>query len=964
MRTTKRFLVATTWVRPVVTAVLIGWLAPAATFAQGTQGTFVGTVTDATGAVLPGVTISASGPALLVPQVSATSDAAGLYRIGELPPGLYKVTFELSGFQRVIRDELRLNAGFTARIDAQLKIGAIEESITVSGATPVVDIASTTRTQTFARETLDNVPTSKTMADILAMTPGMRTQLDVGGTNLGNLGMAGANYGVVGQGTPLIEGIDSRHRNGGGSTFFFDYQSLEEINVQAVGAGADVGQPGTAFVAIVKSGGNQFHGAYMAAGQQDWLQGSNVDDALRAQGVRDGASSFNYYYDVSGDLGGRIIRDKLWFYTAYRDTKRDTNVIGYAKEPGPDLKYGTADDVAGTYKVRIPAFSAKTTYQIDQRYKVIGFYHKDTKHEPERGGNINTPFEATFNYKFDPTIYKAEFQGVPSSRVSFNFVAGWRGYTANWLFQDGVDRPGNPRRYDRTTLLNTGPANYYYSYVGADQYTGNMSMFPNEFLGGHHEFKVGFSLVDDGTPQDYPDYASGNYRLIYDNGRPAEIETYNRPVTGVEAKQVEFAIYGQDKWQIGRLSVNMGIRYDRFHNYSPASTKPQGAFGSTGSFPQLELGTWNAFNPRLGVVYDLFGNAKAVVKGHYNRFAQRIAPDAAWDFNPNYLQTVTYRWSDPNGNNDYNPGEVNLALNGPDYLNSVGGNANILNPDLELELMHEASLSFERELMPNVGFRAMYVYKRIDNRIEVVNVARPLSAWSVPITRRDPGNDGVYNTTDDGGTVTMLDFVDAYRGSAFVKNQQLNSSSPVPYHTIELATMKRPSQGWDMMCSALLTTNNDPGRQMPSSPNDQLVYNLGENRDWVWSYKANATYRAPWQINLGAAYVGQRSLPTSRTYVFRATDTVGGTPIRNAGTITLRLDPMGSQRLAAQHVVNLRASRGFKLGSTELKLALDVYNALNANPATSQTFVAGPTFARVNEILPPRVARIGVEYRF
>ena len=237
-------------------------LGPGTSWAQtATLGTFIGKVVDQTGATLPGVNVTANGPALLVPQVSAVTDQDGDYRIGELPPGVYRLTFELSGFQRLVRDDLRLTLGFTARIDAKLSLGSLEESITVSGAAPVVDVRSTTRTETFVRETLDNVPTSKTMADILAMTPGMRTQLDVGGTNLGNLGMAGANYGVAGQGTPLIEGIDSRHRNGGGSTFFFDFQSLESMNVQAVGAGADVGQPGTAFVAIVKSGGNEFMGA-------------------------------------------------------------------------------------------------------------------------------------------------------------------------------------------------------------------------------------------------------------------------------------------------------------------------------------------------------------------------------------------------------------------------------------------------------------------------------------------------------------------------------------------------------------------------------------------------------------------------------------------------------------------------------------------------------------------------------
>jgi len=264
-----------------------------------------------------------------------------------------------------------------------------------------------------------------------------------------------------------------------------------------------------------------------------------------------------------------------------------------------------------------------------------------------------------------------------------------------------------------------------------------------------------------------------------------------------------------------------------------------------------------------------------------------------------------------------------------------------------------------------VGARVMYVYKRIDGRHEVVNIRRPFSAWNIPITRRDPGPDGVYNTGDDGGALTLYDFDAAYRGSAFVGNQTLNSPNPVPYHTIEFATMKRPTSGWDVAFSALLTKFNDPGRQIPSSPNDLLLHAAGENRSWNWSYKANGTYRAPYRIQLGFAYVGQRSLPTARTYQFRATDAVGGTPIRNAGTITLLMEPNGTQRLPAQHVVNLRAARGFSLfRSSELKLTFDVYNALNENPATIQSFVSGPNYGRITEILPPRVARIGVEYRF
>ena len=282
-----------------------------------------GRVTDETAGAMPGVTVAGRSPALQLPTVSVVTDANGEYQIKSLPPGRYELRYELAGFQAVVRQNIELNAGFDAKLDITLKVGSMEESVTVTGQGPVIDVTSTKISSNLTRETLDVIPTSKSLAESIALAPGVRYSgaIDVGGNRTASFGDGGTNFGSTQQ-SPFLEGVNVRLFEGG-SQAYMDQRSLEEIQVNAVGNDAEVGPPGIAWNGIVKAGGNQFHGLGSGEFQRPELQSNNVDAGLRAKGVDPVGNGILYYWDLSGSLGGRLIKDRLWFFTAERHIRRD-----------------------------------------------------------------------------------------------------------------------------------------------------------------------------------------------------------------------------------------------------------------------------------------------------------------------------------------------------------------------------------------------------------------------------------------------------------------------------------------------------------------------------------------------------------------------------------------------------------------------------------------------------------------
>src|SRR5581483_7961058 len=345
----------------VILALFIVLACSAAATAQ--DASIFGSVADESGAVLPGVTVTATSPSLQVHEVTTITDEHGAYRLTSLPIGTYDVTYTLSGFQAVNRQGLRLTTGFSAKVDVTLKIGSIAESVTVSGASPVVDVKSTTTATELTRETLELTPTSRNgLIALMAQAPGVRPNLDVGGSSINSVPSFHA-FGQDGESWQTLEGIVTvSPKQGTQSGNYWDYASLEETRVQTVGSDADVPNRGIYLDLRVKSGGNDFHGDGYWALTNHHLQSDNIDSALAAQGIKSGNPVENRD-DYSGDLGGRIVRDKLWFYYGTRRRDETDDIINAFKPDGSAAE----QDFMQVFS------TAKVSWQPNKSNRVVGF---------------------------------------------------------------------------------------------------------------------------------------------------------------------------------------------------------------------------------------------------------------------------------------------------------------------------------------------------------------------------------------------------------------------------------------------------------------------------------------------------------------------------------------------------------------------------------------------------------------
>ena len=933
--------------------------------------TLNGTVTDRTGGAVPGVTVTLTSPALQVGQMVTVTGSDGTYRFVDLPAGLYNARFELTGFKPVIREGLRLTVGFVARIDAVLELGGIEEAVTVSGQSPVVDVTSTSASVAFTRETLEAVPRGRDLQNVFAMAPGVTQPIpDVGGSNMANR-VNISSYGVAAQPKLQVEGMNVTLGADQSAGVYFMDNTLEDVQIKTSGADAEVSVPGISFVGVLKSGGNEFHGIYSGAWETPTLQADNLDAGLQAQGLS-ATSPLKSYYDWSADLGGRIVRDKLWFYLAQSRQKRAQGTLGFVSGPGPDGKYLTGDDPPADFHSQLDQTTAKLSFQTSKRTRLVYAIQRDIKREPENGGGRFVPLESTRDYTVPHSIQKGEIQSSLTDRTLVNVVAGYVGYLTDYDAARSFGRVDAPPRRDLETGLSTGshplhqvkPRKRY-------QADGGVSFFPARSVLGSHEIKAGGNIYLDYTTDAYENNLSGNYILQTDriggvSGTPSQIVFYNTPSVPLDRENI-YAAYVKDTWRITQnLTVNAGVRWERQHSFLPAQSRDAARDAATvfpaGTFPYTEIGTWTRAVPRLGVAWNLGG--KSVVKASVGQYNYIFGDTFGDQYNPNATGTATFRWRDLNGDKLYQPGEVNLGVNGPDFISITAAKNALINPDLRQPTTWEATASFERELAPNLGVRAMYVDRTLIDYFSGTgpNILRPYSVYNVPITRRDPGPDGTLGTSDDAGRVTFYDYSAAYRGAAFVATQLVNSSEADRYRTMEFTVTRRSAGRWSAQVSYFVTKNHRLIQQTVNSPNDEF---FPFDDTWNWAGIVTGTYRLPYDVSLSGFFQSKSGLYGQRTNLFRQVDPDGGTPIAQLSTVTLRMEPFGSEQLAAQNILSLRSSKEFRIGGgRRLSIDFDVYNVLNTNAPLSATFASGPTFGYVTNVIPARIAKLGARFRF
>jgi hypothetical protein len=948
----------------VVMAAVIGFVqfgvARPAWAQSGALGNIMGKAADETGGVLPGVTVTATSPALQVPSVQAVSDAEGNYRLRDLPaPGRYRVVFELAGFQSIAFEDVNLTAGFTARVDASMKVSTISETVQVSGQSPVVDTVSVAGVSSINIERLEATPLGLGIQNLLPMAAGVSLQgpPDVGDSQLANRQRI-VTYGVALTPTLDFEGINSTTAHQGNTALYLDFYQVEEASFKTSGNNADVAFGGVHQQMIMKSGGNQFHGSTEGDYENKRWQSNNVTSALKAQNFSI-TNPTTRYYDGNGDLGGFIVKNKLWFYGGASKQEIDQLQIGYVAGPNAAGCWTCGDAPPGRVIRILKQQYSKFSWQAAQATKVIGTFVHAEKVTPFFGFSATTP-EPTTRVQSQPTrTWKIGLQHTPSNKMFVDTAFGFCCYWTHYTPQPGTAVAGNAPSTENTTGILTGPLGNIPGTV-SERLQARSSV---SYVTRNHNIKVGSDFTwerqDSTNPKEYP---SGSYTLFFTRGVPNEIRTYNLPVEPIDRLYSQ-AAYITDTWTRNRVTLSYGLRWERYHNFYPDQHKEPGQFSVAQDIPGADVLTWRDVVPRIGMNWDATGDGKTSVKAFFGIFGDTMGADFSQTYNPNSIITTRYRWSgpcvvtpyknvsfnSPNTSCDFLPGSVNFSTTGPDYISASGGVNTLPNPDLKQNKNYETSLRLDRQLVANTGVGIAYVYHRHTNWYDTgtVNVGRPYAVWTVPVVLTDPF---------DGKPVTLYTYPSTYAGAAFNQNQVQNAASDRPdtYHSIELTANKRFSRKWNMSASYWTTKTHQWIRGTPTSPNDDR---FAINDTWAWEARADANYRLPYDVNTSINIRAASGAKGQRTQTFSDSRLL-------QGTVTLRMEEFGAQHGPIVPVTSFRLAKKFRAAERyAVDVNFSVFNLINSSAAISTSYLSG-TFGRITDIMAPRVARIGAEFSF
>jgi Carboxypeptidase regulatory-like domain len=816
--------------RVVKTFLVLAWLVliSSSAFAQqGVRASITGVVKDTSGAVLPGVTVEAASPALIEKTRSAISDGTGQYRIIDLPPGTYTVTFALTGFSGVKREGIELSGSFVATINADMKVGAVEETVTVTGATPIVDVQSVRRQTILSNEVLTTVPTARSWAATAVLIPGITIQA---GTSADiqitpQMTVFGGAGGRANEGRMQVDGLNTGAAlNGGGvSTYVADISNAQEVVTTTSGGLGEAEVGGPTLSIVPKSGGNTVKGQVYLSGVSSGMVGSNYQKVpgFSVPGV------LLSQWDYTGGVGGPIFKDRLWYYGTLRDEGQHRTIPGIYPNlnAGDATKFNYLPDTSrqaqGAESFQLA--SIRLTTQITPRNKFN--YHQDfqwpcngaaftssgdacrvQKNASEvvgaigLGGLTATTSPETTGYLGGTLVKNSQFTWSSPVTNRLLLEAGLGSYRAAW---GPFEAPGNPTRgLARITELGAQTINGVAIAAGLNYRSANWAQDwdnPNtwrasaSYVTGAHNFKFGY--IGGYLVEDIENHGNDlNLAYTYVGGRPSSLTQSLRVF--VQSDRVRYdALYGQDQWTLGRVTLQGALRFDHAWSYSPDQTIGVTNFLSSPlSFPRTDGVNYKDISPRAGVAWDLFGNGKTAIKVNVGRYE-----DPASNLNNNYsisnpiarIATTSIRtWND----NFFGPGDPRSNNNIPDcnlQVQTVSGECLASNAQtfgtsavttaaIDSKLINgwgirpndwQIGVSVQQQLAPRVSVEVGYFRRWLGNFTATDNLAVTASDFTpfsmpAPSDPRLPGGggyavDGLFNVVSTKFGQTSNSITDA-----------------------------------------------------------------------------------------------------------------------------------------------------------------------------------------------------------
>ncbi len=985
------------WRQSIVSATGIVLIVPALAAAQATS--IAGVARDATGAVLPGVSVEAASPALIERVRAASTDDQGQYKIIELRPGTYTVTFTLTGFSTVVHEDIDLPAGFTATVNADMRVGGLEESVTVSGQTSTVDVQNVRSQTVLSNSVLDNLPSQRSPQSFVPYIPGV-----VGG--LGDIGRDTASLAIhggrPGEANVAIDGFNDHtfEGSGGGAgfTYYINQGSVQEVTVTTGGQSAEQAVSGITTNLIPKEGGNSLTGSFVAAYSGENVQASNLTDELISRGLT-ATNRLKEIWDINPSWGGPILRDKLWFFNSYRYWGTDTYLAGLFHNATPlGFSYTPDPNRQASAKVVDGSINLRLTYQATQNNKISAFWDEQphcTCNYP--GFDATASPEATGYGKWNPNSFRQlSWKSPLSNRVLLE--TGVSQVMTNWYVHLQTD----PAVEDDTipVTAQTGVVRSFRSgpinQLGQHKSNPITARAAVNYVTGSHAFKVGFSNLwgRRDTTQEIPQSVS--YRVsTATNGTANQITEYAN-ARWIEKVNASLGLYAQDQWTIKRATVNAGLRFDYFKSSIPEQSLPATRFLPARTYAAVDrVLSWKDINPRLGISYDLFGNGKTALKANVGRYVSGETAATTRQNNPvqQSITSTTRVWNDVNRNFVPDCDLNNTLTNGEcqQLENLSFGQPNVLATKYDPDVLvgwgkrgynWEVSSAIQHELRPGVSVNAEYNRRWFGNQTVTNNQARTPSDWdpyciNAPADSRLPDNggyricDGLYdlNPTKFGLTDNLV---------TFAKN--FGTGYREVYNGIDLTTRVRLPGGMQVnagtstgrvVLDQCIAVDAPIGQSGTSADRGATAFNTSRQfcrsePPFRTQVKGFLLVPLPWGIQTSSGFQIVPGPQITAEYTPTAAEmraALGRAPSGSIAPIAL-IEP-GTQYSPALKSVDFRASKRMKFGRANVTGSVDVFNILNRSDInTLSTSYAATSWLQPTQILVPRYAKFSAQIDF